>query len=667
MKLLEPVTLGQVEAPNRLLFGPHVTNLGRGRSLSERHVAYYRRRAAGGAGVVVVETASVHESDWPYERAPLASSCGRGWRAISEAVRGEGALSIASLGHAGMQGSSAYSQRELWGPSGVAEPVSREMAKAMELEDIAAVVTGFAAATSLAVDAGVDGVEIDAGTVSLVRQFLSGLTNVRDDGYGSDRTRLAVEVLGAVRAAAGRAAVGLRLSCDELAPWAGITPEGAIAILAVLAPLVDYLVVVRGGLYAPAASRPDMHHPDGLNGELARTVRAALTGPGTPALAAQGSIVDATTAASWLADGTADLVEMTRAQIADPELGRKLARGAAGRVRPCILCNQRCQVLDVRNPIVSCVVEPSAGHEGEDAPVPSAPSQPRPGELLIVGGGPAGLEAARVAALHGLAVRVLERRDHLGGALVAAAAAPGRERLSRLVEWLAAECEALGVTVQTGIEAGTAQLDKHDGPVLLATGGRDGEPTFATGPGAPVVTAAGLLEAVRRGDAPGRGASGPALVWDPVGGPIGVSVAELVARSGEGAVLVTPDLVVGRDLSATGDLVAANARLRQAGVEVVKHAELRSVAGGTALVVDRFSGEERRIAVGLVVDAGHRLPEDRLWRERPGTWRAGDAVAPRTAYEAVLEGRRAAGALAAAWAGGHAATTPPGTGEGRVA
>jgi len=666
VKLLEPVTLGQVEAPNRLLFGPHVTNLGRGRSLSERHAAYYGRRAGGGAGVIVIETASVHESDWPYERAPLASACGPGWRAVAAAVRQEGAIGIASLGHAGMQGSSAYSQRELWAPSALAEPVSREVAKAMEVEDIADVVAGFAAATRLALGSGLDGVEVDAGAVSLVRQFLSGLTNLRDDAYGAERTRLALEVLGAVRDAAGGAVVGLRLSCDELAPWAGITPEGSLAILGALAPLVDYVVPVRGGLYAPAAARPDMHLPEGLNGELTRTVRSLLADTRAPAVVAQGSIVDAAAAASWLADGTADLLEMTRAQIADPELGRKLASGAAGRVRPCILCNQRCQVLDVRNPIVSCVVEPSAGHEAEDAPVPAARSRRVARQLLVVGGGPAGLEAARVAALHGLAVEVVERSDHLGGALVTAAAAPGRARLARLVEWLAAECEALGVTVRTGVEAGTAELDAHDGPLLLATGGRDGEPGFGVGPGAPVVTAAALLEAVRRGEAPGQaGSGGPVLVWDPVGGPVGASVAELLARSGRDALLATPDLVVGRDLSAAGDLVAANARLRQAGVELLKRTELRSVASGTAVLVDRFSGQERRVAVGLVVDAGHRLPEDGLWRERPGLLRAGDAVAPRTAYEAVLEGRRAAGALAAA--SGCAAPGGPGADRGRVA
>ncbi|HEY7938922.1 MAG TPA: 2,4-dienoyl-CoA reductase, partial [Acidimicrobiales bacterium] len=193
MKLLEPLPLGGRTAPNRLLFGPHETNLGERRAVSDRHVAYYRRRAAGGAGVVVVEEASVHPSDWPYERCPLAADCGPGWRAVADAVHGagEGTLVLAGLGHAGGQGSSAYSQAPLWAPSRVPEVNSREVPKWMEADDIAAVIEGFGAAARLAVASGLDGVEVNAGQFSLVRQFLSGLTNQRGDEWGTDKLRFA--------------------------------------------------------------------------------------------------------------------------------------------------------------------------------------------------------------------------------------------------------------------------------------------------------------------------------------------------------------------------------------------------------------------------------------------------------------------------------------------
>ena len=236
MQLLSPVALGPVTARNRLLFGPHVTNLGDGRSLSDRHVAYYRRRAVGGCGTIVVEEASVHESDWPYERSPLASQCGQGWEQIATAAHDEGAVVLAALGHAGGQGSSAYHQRPLWAPSRVPEVNTREVPKWMEADDIDAVVDGFGGAAKLAIEAGCDGVEVNAGQHSLVRQFLSGLTNHRGDEWGTDRLRFANDVLTTVRNAIGPDAVlGLRLCCDELAPWAGITPSEAENVAVALA------------------------------------------------------------------------------------------------------------------------------------------------------------------------------------------------------------------------------------------------------------------------------------------------------------------------------------------------------------------------------------------------------------------------------------------------
>ena len=145
MRLLTPLGLGPRTAPNRVFFGPHVTNLGDDdRRYTARHVAYYERRARGGCGTIVVEGASVHESDWPYERAPLAARAGEGWSAITTACGGHGAIVIASLDHAGGQGSSAYSQAPLWAPSRVPEVVTREVPKWMEPDDIAAVVAGFA-------------------------------------------------------------------------------------------------------------------------------------------------------------------------------------------------------------------------------------------------------------------------------------------------------------------------------------------------------------------------------------------------------------------------------------------------------------------------------------------------------------------------------------------
>lgn len=667
MNLLSPLALRRHTARCRVVFGPHETNLGDGRAFSARHVAYYRARAEGGAGIVVTEEASVHATDWPYERCPDAEVAGPGWAAIAAACRPTGALVVAALGHSGGQGSSAYSQRELWAPSDEPEVNSREVPKVMEGADIDAVVAGFARAAATAATAGADGVEVNAGQHSLIRQFLSGLTNRRGDGYGADRSRLAREVLSAVRVALGPdPLLGLRLSCDELAPWAGLTPELAADVARELAPLVDYLVVVRGSIFSVAETRPTGHHPEGVNLELAGTIRQAIDG--AVPVVAQGSIVEADQADEALAAGRCEAVEMTRAQIADAALVAKLRRREIP--RPCVLCNQWCRVRDNRNPIVSCIADPRSGHEtGDPAEPASGPPthaaagrrRPQPGAgvgaeggpLLVVGAGPAGLEAARVAARLGLAVTVWEASAEVGGMARVVARAPGHHRFARLIDWLADDAVTHGAELVTGQPATADDLAAWAGPVIVATGGRPAPPGFEVAPGAVVLTP----EAVLAADDAARAELVPesVVIWDPLGGPIAVGVAEALAWTGRRITFCTPDPIVGTLLSLTGDLPGANVRLQQAGIAIERRVLLRHAAPGTVTIEHRFSAERTELEVGAVIDCGHRLPAD-----GPGPdggpvgahglppVRVGDAVAPRTVGDAIREGREAALALAPA-------------------
>ena len=622
MPLLAPLQVGSITARNRVMFGPHVTNLGDDhRRFTARHTAYYERRAKGGCGVIVTEGASVHPSDWPYERAPLASACADGWAAIAAACHAQGATVIAGLDHAGGQGSSAYSQRELWAPSRVPEVNAREVPKWMEADDIAAVVQGFADAAAVAVAAGCDGVEINAGQHSLVRQFLSGLTNHRGDEW-AERTLFAKQVIRAVRAAAGDAVVGLRLSCDELAPWAGITPEMAPAIAAELvAEGVDYLVVVRGSIFSVEKTRPDFHEPPGFNIAVCQAVKAVL--PATPVFL-QGSL-DVATAGWALAEKVADAAEITRGQIADPDLVEKLADKLTDRIRPCIRCNQTCQVRDGRNPIVTCVGEPSSGHETDD-PNWLAVS-PRPRDVVIVGGGVAGMETARIAAARGHHVRIVERSDQLGGV---AALLP---HATPLVDWLARAVEDAGVRVQLNTSEIAATADEV---IVQCTGATAGTVPFQVTDGAAVVDVLDAWRAVFQGaDAPWP-TNGPVVLFDPIGGPIAVALAE---QLGDRAVLVTQDQIAGNELSRTGDLAPANTRLAQRGARIERRSLLRVVRPGEVELEDRFSGERRTVECVAVVDCGFRLPTEPL---TDAQHQAGDCVAPRTILEAVLEGRRAA-------------------------
>jgi 2,4-dienoyl-CoA reductase (NADPH2) len=514
---------------------------------------------------------------------------------------------------------------------------------AMGADEINTVVAGFAEAARLATVAGMDGVEVDAGALSLLRQFHSGITNQRDDAYGHDKLLLTTQVLYAVRSAIGPDKVlALRLSCDELAPWAGTTPEHAAVFVDTLADRLDLLTVVRGGPYSATAYRPDAHTPAGFNLDLCQTMHQVAAG--RVPVAFQGSVVDPVMAEEALADGSADLVELTRAQIAEPNFVAKVA--AKQPVRPCILCNQACRVRDNRNPIISCVSDPRAGHETTDPvtdlPVdaPMAPSTSTSPRALVVGAGAAGLECARVLASRGWQVEVAEQTERTGGALRDAAIGPGRTRLAALVDWLESSCQSLGVTITTGRAIGVEELDaaRESGiAVVLATGSRAALPSFPSDATVTVLDARSALAG-----APEDLPEGPVVVHDPIGGPIAIGVAEWLAEAGRTVAVVTQDQICGTLLSLTGDLADANVRLQRAGVTRERRALLRGAHGGAAQLEDVWTGEIRSVPAAVVVDCGHRLPDEDLYDARPGTPRAGDCVAPRTALEAVLEGRRRA-------------------------
>jgi hypothetical protein len=395
------------------------------------------------------------------------------------------------------------------------------------------------------------------------------------------------------------------------------------------------VVVTRGAIFSAEKTRPDFHEPAGFNIDVCRAVHAALDIP----VILQGSIVD-WGQAEWALGGFEDDpasaalcagVEMTRAQIADPEVGRKLAGEHGDRIRPCTLCNQTCQVRDARNPIVTCVGEPSSGRETEDPDWYAPARQPRSGE--VVGGGPAGLEVARVASIRGHDVTIVERTDRLGGmARIAGPHGP-------LVEWFEREIERLGVTVRNQFEhefEHEFSRDVESGIVVVqATGSKPGERGFEISTEAvPVLDVA----EVRAGsiELPD---DGTIVVFDPIGGPIGVALAEDLA---DRAVLVTQDNIAGNELARTGDLAPANTRLAQRGVRIERRSLLRSVNVTGVVLEDRYSGLQRTIACAAVVDCGFRLPTDPL----PGvTLQVGDAVAPRTVHEAILEARRVALAI----------------------
>jgi mycofactocin system FadH/OYE family oxidoreductase 2 len=629
-------------APSRALFGAHCTNFATDNLPNARHAAYYARRAAGGAGIVVAEAVGVHPSNWPYEKALIGydPAIVPRYRMLADAVHRHGALLLAQLNHDGMQASGHVRKHVVFAPSAIANPATMEMPKVMEPADVDALVAGFGRAAALATQGGLDGVEINAGQYSLVRQFLSGLTNQRQDEYGGaleNRLRFARRVIAAVREAAGPdAVVGLRLSCDEYAPWAGITPEDGVEIARLLCASgeVDYLAVTSGGIYSLHMTSPAMHTPAGHSLGLAAAARAVC---GVPVFG-DDTLVDPAAARAAVRDGSVDGLDLTRALIADPDFVLKLREGRAAEIRPCIRCNQDCVVRSPVNQVVSCIHNPAAGYEAQLPPIERAARSRR---VLVVGAGPGGLEVARVAALRGHEVTVYERESEPGGALRLIARAPGRAEIAGAIEWRLAELRRLGVPIELNVEVTPGMVAELRPDVVVVAAGSRARPSDIPGADLPhVVRPLDVLS----GRAPG---AGRAVVIDFEGYQAAINAAEALAAQARPVEIVTEDPFVSLQLGALNELTPWYSRAAASGIAFSPMTKVLEIEPEAVRVAHRFgpAGEERRIeGVGTVVLANYALAEDQLYDAIQAlgarVYRIGDSVAPRRITHAVLEAQR---------------------------
>jgi mycofactocin system FadH/OYE family oxidoreductase 2 len=641
--MFEPLKLRGKVAPNRILFGAHCTNFATDNLPNQRHTAYYARRAEGGAGLIVLEESSVHPSDWPDEKAIKGydERIIPRYRMVAEAVHAHGALALAQLNHNGMQASGHVHKQVVWAASAVANPATMEMPKVMEVSDIEACIEGFARTTRLAIQGGLDGVEINAGQYSLLRQFLSGLTNFRQDEYGGsleNRLRLLKRVLSSVRQVAGPDnMVGLRLSCDEYAPWAGLKPEDGIEIAGLLCATgeIDYLVVVTGSIYTLHATSPAMHTPAGQNLELAAKVREVAKGV---AVFGGDNGVDASTAHAWLSNGGLGGLDMTRALIADPDLPNKFKAGQADQIRPCIRCNQDCVVRSPLNQVVSCIHNPEAGYERE---FPALEKAPQPRRVLVVGAGPGGLEVARVAALRGHQVAVYEKEKEPGGTLRFAALAPTRAEMLKVIEWRLNELKRLGVPVELGVEVTTELIEKLQPEVIVVASGARRRPSEIPGANLPHVV--GPRE-VLAGSATGRG---KAVIIDYEGYQAAINTADFLAAQNRPVEIVTEDFFVSIQLGALQELTPWYSRAAASNITLSPLTKVVAIEPNLVKVRHHFdTSEEVRIIEGVdtVVMVNYDLPEDTLYQQLKSSglavYRVGDAQAPRRVTHAILEAQR---------------------------
>ncbi len=653
--VMSPLKVGEITIPNRVVRTGHGTGIGGG-TMSDALIGYHLAAARGGVGLTILEALAVHSSAYPFLVAG-APGLVAGYRKLVEAVKPYGMRVFQQIGHLGNEipqadGSPPWSSSDTVGALvGIpAEPMSKRQIR--ELVDC------FAAAARDCETGGLDGVELHMAHGYLVQQFLSPLYNRRTDEYGGsfeNRVRLALEIAEAVRSAIPRwMALGVRLSSELLD--GGMTPEdvGRVACLLQDRGLVDYINLTTGTDYNPHKVIAAMHEPVGYELPFAIPVKKQLRLP----VLVTGRFRTLEEADQVIGRGDADLVGLTRAHIADPDIVRKTLAGRTEEIRPCIGCNHGCVggLLTVGR--IGCTVNVAVGYEAtlsEDLIVRASV----PKTVLVVGGGPAGMEAARIAGLSGHLVILAEGSSDLGGCVNIAKRAPRRIGIGDIVDWQVREVYRLGVDVRLGtyIEAADIKAIAPD-VVIIATGSSprmDGRQMFVPGliargmDRSNVVSSHELLLAGKS-----RNWGSAALVYDDMGHYEGVAAAEFLIERGVAVTYATGHSSFAPKLAASLSTEPALERLAKGDFRLMTYASLLNVEERHATLVFRYGGASIDVLADTVVFVSHNAPNRDLLDTLDGftgmVIPVGDVRSPRYLQTAIREGHLAARSISAATA-----------------
>jgi len=641
--LLSPLQVGPRRVRNRVLVTGHVDRLAENSLPTPAQAAYQAARARGGAGLQITGAQAVHPTGRlpnPYAVENLSDAVVPGYRLLAEAVHAEGGLLLAQLAHAGATVGGGDVDRPTWAPSTVAGDEAREVPHAMTRAEIAEMVDAYGAAAARVRAGQLDGCEILAAFGYLPVAFLSPHANRRQNDYGgslANRLRFVLEVIEAVRAGAGtEVIVGLRLPGDErTATGLDASEMQEIARLLAATGRLDYLNVIAG-TNMDRLQRwehwPPTPAPPGLFLDLAAAIKAQVAIP----VFVTGRFTDPRDAEAAVRDGKADMVGMTRAHIADPDLVAKLKAGRLADIRPCIGANV---CIATASKGLRCAHNPEVGRETAWGPLQPAE---RPKRVAVIGGGPAGMEAARVAALRGHRVTLYEREAELGGQLRRWASAPRMAEFAKSLAWFEGQLEGLQVRIERGRALSTEDLAALDADVLvLATGALAKQPRDWTGQAGSGIAVADPFAVV---DAPP--AARHAVVRDEGSGLAAYAAAEALLARGARVTVVTSEPAVAEHIHAVLRTPLYKELLGQ-GVIFRANEEVLRLEPGRVVTRNLYTGAEAAVdGVDLLVDWSGAEAQDGLAEAASATGRevrtAGDMVSPRSLAIAVSEGALAA-------------------------
>jgi 2,4-dienoyl-CoA reductase-like NADH-dependent reductase (Old Yellow Enzyme family)/thioredoxin reductase len=631
--LLSPGNIGAMKVKNRIVMSPMVRNFATTDGvITQALIDHYAARARGGAGLIIVEASYVQASGRVWHQG-IGIDDDRhipGLAALADALKQWGSKVEVQLVHGGRQSTTQVSKLPVVAPSAVPCPVTGSFPRELSTQEVADLIEAFAQAARRAKAAGFDGVELHGAHGYIMSQFFSAHVNRRNDKYGGDlkgRAAIAVETIQRIRQLVGDSyPITIRINGRDNVP-SGQTIEDAVALAKLLEAAGVAALHVTAGM-AEANLNPrnvptaaTMLSPRGHMIDLAAQVKSAVK---IPVIAVGG--ITPEMAERVLSEGKADFIAFGRQFLADPDFPNKLDRDERENLRPCIRCNEMCMgriLVGVR-----CTVNPEVGYEGEKL-------QPavKPKKVAVIGGGPAGMEAARIAALRGHSVALYEKTGRLGGHLIEASVPKFKEDIGNYKDWLIGQMDKVGVKVVLGSEMTPAAVaETKPDAVVVATGSTSFRPDIPGGDKSIVAPAIDVLL--------GKAPSGnhPIVAG---GGAVGAEVALYLGQQGKEVTLVEMlPLIAGDVLPLRNALIA---QLGDAKVKILTNTKIAAITdeGVTAISADKnlvnVNGDKVILAMGLVADLKiYKAVHEKVAE----VYVIGDSQEPRRMGEAIREGYR---------------------------